>query len=114
MRRTDPYEKKFPERIKAGKIIERLIKKGKLIRPHFCSVCHRRGIIHGHHEDYSKPTEIIWICRSCHTTISLFKRYDKSLEEAFYAIKNPLRWTYIRRGVARGIWWSQDNFRRRA
>jgi ribosome-binding protein aMBF1 (putative translation factor) len=43
---------------------------GKLVRPQTCSQC---GIvstgIHGHHHDYSKPLDVIWVCRKCHRHI---------------------------------------------
>lgn len=44
------------------------IKSGRLIRPSQCSEC---GVVptravEGHHEDYSKVYEVIWLCRACH------------------------------------------------
>jgi len=52
---------------KAVRKIANEIKQGRLIRPKECSECgreHRR--IHGHHEDYEKPLEVIWLCPPCH------------------------------------------------
>lgn len=45
------------------------IKSGKIIRPKICSVCNKKKIIEGHHPDYSKPLEVIWVCRKCHTVL---------------------------------------------
>ena len=39
---------------------------GKIIRPEECSVCHKKIKVEGHHPDYSKPLEVIWMCRRCH------------------------------------------------
>ncbi|MCK5644180.1 MAG: hypothetical protein KAJ19_25500, partial [Gammaproteobacteria bacterium] len=43
--------------------------RGKLIRPDFCSCCGNGGDgsrIEMHHQNYSKPLEITWLCRVCH------------------------------------------------
>jgi hypothetical protein len=39
---------------------------GKIIKPKECSACHLQLKLQGHHEDYSKPLEIIWLCQQCH------------------------------------------------
>lgn len=45
------------------------IKKGWVKRPDKCSVCGARGKPHGHHENYSKPLTVIWVCIDCHAEI---------------------------------------------
>lgn len=42
--------------------------RGKIItRPDSCSACGRGDTpIHGHHEDYSKPLDVKWLCEPCH------------------------------------------------
>lgn len=42
------------------------IKKGKLVRPTHCSACDIKCKPEGHHEDYSKPLQVIWLCKRCH------------------------------------------------
>ena len=42
------------------------IKEGKLIKPKLCSICKQNKVRYGHHPDYSKPLEVIWVCGSCH------------------------------------------------
>lgn len=37
-----------------------------LKRSNKCSRCGLVGRIHGHHEDYSKPLEVVWLCPQCH------------------------------------------------
>ncbi len=49
--------------------VHRAILKGVLIRPSNCSICNTTSCICGHHPDYSKPLEVIWVCRLCHTAI---------------------------------------------
>ena len=43
---------------------------GKIKKPEICSVCEKPNkIIHGHHPDYNKPLEVIWVCLQCHVDI---------------------------------------------
>lgn len=37
-----------------------------MIPPVRCSECNKKGKVHGHHPDYGKPLEIVWLCPSCH------------------------------------------------
>ena len=60
------YAKKYPSKARARGIVKNHIKYGKIKRPTICSCCNRKDVIHAHHEDYSKPLEIIWLCASCH------------------------------------------------
>lgn len=48
-----------------GKVI-RALEKGLLIKPEFCQRCGKKRELHAHHEDYSKPLEVEWLCRECH------------------------------------------------
>lgn len=40
-----------------------------LVRPEVCESCNtidENSVLHGHHDDYSKPLDVLWLCRSCH------------------------------------------------
>jgi len=40
---------------------------GKLQRQTVCEKCGTNGRMHKHHDDYSKPLAIRWLCAMCHT-----------------------------------------------
>lgn len=63
---TRLYESLNPEKISAQRKVRAAIKSGRLIRPSICEVCKKPSSVHGHHEDYSKPLEVIWMCHYCH------------------------------------------------
>lgn len=44
----------------------RAVKKGILINPGKCENCPSTGPLQKHHDDYSKPLEVRWLCVPCH------------------------------------------------
>ena len=47
--------------------VYRAVKSGRLVRPSACSQCGRSdSAIHGHHDDYSRPLDVRWLCTWCH------------------------------------------------
>jgi len=62
--------KKYAEGNKSKKkahwAVNNLIRKGGLIRASHCEKCEFSGDIHAHHDDYSKPLEVRWLCGACH------------------------------------------------
>ncbi len=66
MDRVLQYAEIYPERTRAIQRVKYAIKAGKLKRPPACEVCGKVGKVDGHHEDYTKPLDVMWLCRSCH------------------------------------------------
>ncbi len=62
MRAYKKHKVKWLARIKA----RYAVKKGILVKPKWCEVCNLVKPLQGHHEDYSKPLEVIWLCSGCH------------------------------------------------
>ena len=55
---------KNPEKIKAHIAVKNALRSGKMHR-HPCCICGNKA--HAHHEDYSKPLEVIWLCPKHHS-----------------------------------------------
>lgn len=57
---------------RAGHLVEKAVRRGILI-PEPCEVCGATGImedgkrrVHGHHDDYSEPLSVRWLCQKHH------------------------------------------------
>lgn len=42
------------------------IKSGKIIRKEICEKCNKKSRTQAHHHDYSKPYDVVFLCRPCH------------------------------------------------
>lgn len=62
------YRKRYPEMHKATLRVRYAIVNGKLQKEP-CSKCGRTDNVHGHHEDYSKPLDVVWLCLTHHAEI---------------------------------------------
>lgn len=53
----------------ARKAVNAAVAIGLLTRPELCEKCGRpyHRTLQGHHEDYTKPLEVMWLCQSCHS-----------------------------------------------
>ena len=52
-------------RIRASAKVLVAVKRGRLERGP-CARCAFTGKTDGHHFDYSRPLDVIWLCRACH------------------------------------------------
>lgn len=51
---------------RASYLVRRAVVHGDIVKPDECSQCGDGGLIDAHHEDYSRPLDIVWLCRPCH------------------------------------------------
>lgn len=63
------HKDKYVARYKASNAI----KLKKIIPPANCQDCHKKGGVEAHHEDYTKPFDLVFLCKKCHN-----KRHRKA------------------------------------
>lgn len=62
---TKESRRKFPEKFKARARLKRAVRLGK-IKKCPCRVCGTLEKVEGHHFDYSKPLDVVWLCTKHH------------------------------------------------
>lgn len=55
------------EKRNANSKLRYAINTGKIMRPNNCSECNKKCKPDGHHLDYNKPLDVLWICSACHS-----------------------------------------------
>ncbi len=66
---TRRWRELYPEKYLAHKAVRNALRRGDLKKPDHCASCETQlpaQQIHGHHDDYTKPLEVIWVCHECH------------------------------------------------
>lgn len=51
---------------RARALVGLAVERGLLLRPSACESCGAEVSLEGHHDDYSKPLTVRWLCKSCH------------------------------------------------
>jgi hypothetical protein len=66
-----------PEKYKARNMVSNAVRDGKLFKQP-CEVCESTWKIQAHHDDYSKPLEVHWLCPRHHSEVTMAAvRYDR-------------------------------------
>jgi hypothetical protein len=63
---VENYKHRNYDKYLAGRILRAAVQRGHISKPKHCTNC---GLVcnpEGHHRDYSKPLEVMWLCRGCH------------------------------------------------
>jgi len=64
------YRKENPVKHSAQSKLSRALMSGRIEKPSTCSVCFKSGVrIEGHHWNYYKPLDVLWVCTQCHRNI---------------------------------------------
>lgn len=64
------WQRLNPEKANAKNRVCRAVKKGLLVRRPICDRCGKKRKTEFHHEDYSKPLEVVQVCKSCHSILN--------------------------------------------
>ena len=62
------YAKRHPEKIQCWRVVNSAVRIGKIVKKP-CIKCGITEDIHAHHEDYTQPHQITWLCRKHHTEL---------------------------------------------
>ena len=54
------------EKKRAHRTVAKAVAAGRLVAPSTCPMCGADGKIEGHHLDYQKRLEVVWLCVRCH------------------------------------------------
>lgn len=60
------YRKTFPDRYRAYAKVNNGKRDGKVKQTEACEHCGKKIRLEAAHTDYSKPLDVIWLCRKCH------------------------------------------------
>ena len=69
IKRQKKYAEKHPEKVKAQKLLQYAVMRGNVLKSDYCEMCSVYCKTHGHHSDYSKPYDVLWLCPKCHKGI---------------------------------------------
>jgi hypothetical protein len=59
------WNEKNREKRRAQKMVENAIARGKMNRMP-CEICGATEHVHAHHDDYSRPLDVMWLCAKHH------------------------------------------------
>lgn len=90
------YRKRFPERAKANAAVARALRDGRLKKLP-CFLCGQTDV-EGHHPDYSRPIDVVWLCTKHHRDIHL--AYPDDFYEHPTIRKELPEWQRVRRESA--------------
>lgn len=75
--RTKAWRHANRDKAKAWSAVGNAILSGKLEKPIYCELCGAFEVkIHAHHEDYSQPLNVLWLCHDCHMSLHSEKRIN--------------------------------------
>jgi len=65
IKRQEKYQRSHPEHYRINRKLRDAVRRGYVTKPKTCSRCPNLNP-QGHHPDYSKPLEVVWLCQKCH------------------------------------------------
>lgn len=65
---TKRYIARYPEKRQARAAVAQAVRSGRMVRQP-CEECGYEVRVHAHHDDYSKPLEVRWLCQTHHAAV---------------------------------------------
>ncbi len=62
---VDRWRKENPVGYRAHNALNNAIRDGKITKQP-CALCGAAECVHGHHKDYTRPLDVVWLCAKCH------------------------------------------------
>lgn len=59
------WRESHPEAYRAHTAVGNALRDGRL-KKEPCALCGAQERVQGHHKDYSKPLDVVWLCTQCH------------------------------------------------
>ena len=53
-------------KVLAREKLNRAVSAGIVDKPEQCAQCGKQGKVQGHHADYGRPLDVVWLCIPCH------------------------------------------------
>ena len=69
-RAREKWKNEKPEARAAHIILGNAVRDKRVVKPTTCTKCGcspKKRNLHAHHEDYTKPVDVIWLCSQCHS-----------------------------------------------
>lgn len=67
-KRADEWRAKHPLAYKAQTALNNALRDRRIFKQP-CTICGANENVHGHHRDYGKPLDVVWLCVRCHQRI---------------------------------------------
>lgn len=66
VRANAAYRKRYPMKYAAHKIVGNALRDAKLFKAEGCEICGGVKKLEAHHDDYTKPLDVRWLCEDHH------------------------------------------------
>lgn len=63
-----------PEKLHAQQLVAGALRRGQMVRARTCSACGVPCKADAHHPDYTRPLEVVWLCKKCHCAANAPRR----------------------------------------
>jgi len=63
------YRARHPDKAAARSAVSNAVARGLLTKDAACSTCETVGYVEARHDDYSRPLDVRWLCKTCHEMV---------------------------------------------